>query len=409
MGGGLAGIVCARKLNRAGVSVVLIEGENALGGRLRTHEVDGFKIDRGFQVFFTAYPHVKIELDWRKLDLGFFVPGCSVWDGAKFHEIRGDDEIATLFSPWLPLQDKMRMLTFNAEIQKSEYRDIWSADDETAERYLLSSGFTPKFLDRFIRPFFGGIFLDRSLQTSSRMFRFVWKMLLEGRSGVPAQGMGAIPALIAADIPSSSMRLCEKVSSLVREGEKVTGVKLAGGEIVEAEAVVIATEAPEAARLAGLPTPAGSYSSITVSFDAPEPITKDPMLLLNGPAYGRVNHVVDVSQAAPSYAPKGRHLIAATVLGEAAESDLVLAGNVKSEIQAWLPKAKVSSWRPLKVDRISFAQMAQPAGFGETLPLNETKTPGLFFAGEFTTYSSIDGAVLSGQQAAEAVIGRISR
>ncbi len=409
VGGGLAGIVCTRRLNRAGVPVVLVESQDALGGRLRTAEIDGFKIDRGFQVYFTAYPHAKVELDWRKLDLGFFIPGCSVWDGGKFHEVRSDDEIATLFSPWLPLQDKFRMLSYNAEIQKSEYRDIWSADDTTTENDLLTAGFTPKFLDRFVRPFFGGIFLDRSMQTSSRMFRFVWKMLLEGRIGLPAQGMQAIPTMMAADIPSSSIRLNEKVSGLVRDGEKVTGVKLASGEVIEAEAVVIATEAPEAARLAGLNTPTGSHSSITVSFDAPEPITKYPLLLLNGPGFGRVNHVVDVSLAAPSYAPKGRHLISATVLGTAAEGDLALAGNVKSEIQGWLPKANVSAWRPLKVDRISYAQMAQPAGFGDDLPLNETKTPGLYFAGEFTTYSSIDGAILSGQQAAETILGRITR
>lgn len=409
VGGGLAGIVCARKLNRAGVPVVLVESQSALGGRLQTVEVDGFKIDRGFQVFFTAYPHAKIELDWRKLDLGFFIPGCSVWDGGRFHEVRSDDEIATLFSPWLPLQDKLRMLSYNAEIQKSEYRDIWSAEDGTAEKDLLTAGFTPKFLDRFVRPFFGGIFLDRSMQTSSRMFRFVWKMLLEGRIGVPAQGMQAIPALMASDIPSSSIRLNEKVSGLLREGEKVKGIKLVSGEEIEAEVVVIATEAPEAARLAGLATPTGSLSSITVSFDAPEPITKDPLLLLNGPAFGKVNHVVDVSLAAPSYAPKGRHLISATVLGSSAESDLALAGNVKSEIQTWLPKDKVSAWRPLRVDRISYAQMAQPAGFGDDLPENETKTPGLYFAGEFTTYSSIDGAILSGQQTADSVLGRITR
>lgn len=409
VGGGLAGIVCTRRLNRAGVPVLLVESQDALGGRLRTAEIDGFKIDRGFQVYFTAYPHAKVEIDWRKLDLGFFIPGCSVWDGSKFHEVRSDDEIATLFSPWLPLQDKFRMLSYNAEIQKSEYREIWAAEDTTAENDLLTAGFTPKFLDRFVRPFFGGIFLDRSMQTSSRMFRFVWKMLLEGRIGLPAQGMQAIPTMMAADIPSSSIRLNEKVSGLVREGEKVTGIKLASGEVIEAEAVVIATEAPEAARLAGLNTPTGSLSSITVSFDAPEPITKYPLLLLNGPGFGRVNHVVDVSQASPSYAPKGRHLISATVLGTASESDLSLAGNVKSEIQGWLPKANVSAWRPLKVDRISYAQMAQPAGFGDGLPLNETKTPGLYFAGEFTTYSSIDGAILSGQQAAETILGRITR
>jgi len=409
VGGGLAGIVCARRLNRAGVPVQLLESEDSLGGRLRTSEVDGFKIDRGFQVFFTAYPHVKIELDWRKLNLGFFVPGCSVWDGKRFHEVRNDDELSMAFSSWLPMQDKMRMLSFNSELKKLEFREIWSEEDAAASDSLLDAGFTQKFLDRFARPFFGGIFLDRSLQVSSRMFRFVWKMLIEGRIGLPAEGMQAIPRMIASDIPDSAIRLSSKVSELIRTGSEVTGVRLTNGEVVEAQAVVLATEAPAASRLSGLPAPKGCLSSATVSFDAPEPIGTEPILLLNGPGWGQVSHLVDSSLVCPSYAPKGRHLMTATVLGATSGDDLSFARAVQSELKSWLPKANLDAWRPLKVDRIHYAQMPQPVGFMDSLPAETTKTPGLFFAGEYTTYSSIDGAVLSGQRAADAIFSSLSR
>lgn len=409
VGGGLAGIVCARRLNRAGVPVQLLESEDSLGGRLRTAEVDGFKIDRGFQVFFTAYPHVKIEIDWRKLNLGFFVPGCSVWDGKRFHEVRNDDELAMLFSSWLPMQDKMRLLGFNGEMKKLEYRDIWAEEDLSASESLLQAGFTQKFLDRFARPFFGGIFLDRSLQVSSRMFRFVWKMLMEGRIGLPSEGMQAIPKMIASDIPDSVIRLGSKVTELVRSGAEVVGVKLASGEVIEAQAVVLATEAPAASRLSGMPAPKGCLSSATVSFDAPEPVSTEPILMLNGPGWGQVSHLVDSSLAAPSYAPKGRHLMTATVLGATQGDDLAFARSVQAELKSWLPKANVEGWRPLRVDRIHYAQMPQPVGFMEALPSEATKTAGLFFAGEFTTYSSIDGAVLSGQRAADAVFSSLAR
>lgn len=409
VGGGLAGIVCARRLNRAGVPVQLLEAEEALGGRLRTIEVDGFKIDRGFQVFFTAYPHVKIELDWRKLNLGFFVPGCSVWDGKKFHEVRNDDDLAMLFSSWLPMQDKMRLLSFNGELKKLEFRDIWAEEDSTAQESLLQAGFTPKFLDRFARPFFGGIFLDRSLQISSRMFRFVWKMLMEGRIGLPAEGMQALPRMIASDLPDSVVRTGARVTELVRKESQVTGIKLASGEVIEAQAVVLATEAPSASRLSGIPAPKGSLSSATVSFDAPEPVTTEPMLLLNGPGWGQVSHLVDSSLASPTYAPKGRHLMTATILGSPSGDDYSLARSVQTELKSWLPKANLDAWRPLRVDRIHYAQMPQPVGFMESLPSEATKTPGLFFAGEFTTYSSIDGAVLSGQRAADAVLSSLAR
>ena len=50
VGAGLAGLSCAVMLERAGLSVRLLEAEDAPGGRIRTDQVEGFRLDRGFQL-----------------------------------------------------------------------------------------------------------------------------------------------------------------------------------------------------------------------------------------------------------------------------------------------------------------------------------------------------------------------
>ena len=56
VGAGLAGLTCARVLAESGAAVTLFEASDGVGGRVRTDTVDGFLLDRGFQVYFTAYP-----------------------------------------------------------------------------------------------------------------------------------------------------------------------------------------------------------------------------------------------------------------------------------------------------------------------------------------------------------------
>lgn len=403
VGGGLAGLVCARTLQRAGIPAIIFERDHALGGRLQTDSVDGFRLDRGFQVHFEAYPYARQEL--RQSDLKFrpFRAGAVIFDGEKLATIDRNRPLLMAFSTFLSLGDKLRMLKWSLTAARMTVEECRALPETSAEAYLKSLGFSSQFLERFARPFFGGVFLDRSLRISARQLAFVFKMISEGQVSVPAGGIAAIPAQIAADLAEGTVRLGTPVSGLVRDGDRVVGIELLSGEVVPASAVVVATESDVAARLTGLPLPKDHLASTCVYFEAPIPPIADPYLVLNA-AEGRVNEVVPVSVVDPSVAPSGKHLVSATLLGEALEDDRTLGEQVKAEVAHWFPHGRVDQWRLLKVYRVRYAQMAQPPGFAGELSGAKTAIPGLYLSGEFTTNSSIDGALEAGQLTAKAVL-----
>lgn len=258
----------------------------------------------------------------------------------------------------------------------------------------MQRGFTQAFLDDFARPFFGGIFLDRSLDVSANMFRFVWKMLDAGKTGFPALGIGEIPNQIAAEI--SDLRLGQRVTRVTPDS-----VSLQTGETIEAERVVVAVDPRNlAGLLPSAPTPT-FRASTCIYFEAEFPPVDRPILVLNGTGRGQVAEVVPCSVVSPKLAPEGKHLVSVTVLGEPNHDDKFLSEDVEYELQAWFPKVNVPAWRLLKVYRIRHAQLRQDPGFMPEAPI--TEIGGVIVAGEAVSMSSIEGAVQSGLRAAEAV------
>lgn len=399
VGAGIAGLVCARRLEQAGVNILLLDSGNAPGGRMRTDDVDGFRLDRGFQVYFESYPNARLELNESELHLRTFEPGCLVFDGKRMREVHRENLIQTVLSRWLPISDMMRLHQIGDELDQLTPEQVWGLPDQSVEEFLASRNLSKIAIDRFIRPFFGGVFLDRSLDVSCLPFAFYWQMLDRGPAAIPANGMQAIPDQIAAGIRRESMRFGVRVDSLIRKDGKVCGVKLESGEVIDAESVIIATDQPSCSRLTGVGTAQTGKSCTTVHFAASEKLTEEAILVVNGAEGGRVNHVACMSVVSKSLASHGQHLVSATILETPNEADQLLADSVRYELRSWFPNQKVELWRPLRVDRIPYAQMPQPVGFRNHLP-NINPEPGLILAGEHTTYAGIDGAVLSGQQAA---------
>ncbi|MEM1063533.1 MAG: FAD-dependent oxidoreductase, partial [Planctomycetota bacterium] len=243
VGAGVAGLTCAKVLHEAGVPVVVLEASDGVGGRVRTDEVDGFKLDRGFQVLLTAYPQAREHLDYEALDLRPFEPGSliRVPDRDDFARLvdpwrRPKHTLATATAPVGSLLDKLRIALFRSDCGRRAIDRIFASPEaKSAETLGETAGFSPAMIDRFFRPFFGGIFLETKLATSDRMLRFVFKMFAEGYAALPAEGMGTIPRQLASRLPEGAVRLDSPVASLA--GDHVV---TSAGERLDAAAVVVA-------------------------------------------------------------------------------------------------------------------------------------------------------------------------
>jgi phytoene dehydrogenase-like protein len=304
-----------------------------------------------------------------------------------------------LFSGVGTLMDKVRVVRLRSQVLQGPIEEIFQRAEQSTLRALQDRRFTSKFIDSFFRPFLGGIMLDNQLAVSSRMFEFVFRMLSEGDTAVPANGMGAIPEQLAANLPAGSVRLSSTVSEI--EG---TSVVLESGERVEASAVVVACEGPVAARLLKQQRIVASRSVTTVYLSSNEPPMDEPILVLGGSGRGVVNNLAVMDRVAPSYAPAGKSLVSVTVLGNAMRDDAVLVKNVKGQLKRWFGLA-VDEWRVVRIYRIEHAQPSVASLHWENDP---RVAPGLYQCGDHLTSPSIQGAMLSGRLAAEAVLADAS-
>ncbi len=402
VGAGLAGLTCAKVLNEKNVDVSVFEASDGVGGRVRTDERGGFLLDRGFQVYFTAYPAARRHLDHERLDLRRFDPGAVVHRGRK-RDVLSDpvrdpgSAISGLLSDAATFGDKTKTLSRSVAAGEEAAGSVGGVGEERTSTFdhLRATGFSDGIVENFFRPFYGGIFLDRSLGTSSRVFRFTFSMMAKGETTVPAKGIGEIPKQLAAHLPYGSIHLETPVEELLRDGGRVVGVKANGGEH-EADAVIIATEAPAAAKLAGAKVPEGAVGEVCVYYEM-SGAGDGGKIGLGADDGSFFNNAQEMSAVSDEYAPSGRKLMSAVALDAFDFSDEEIYRKGIAELSDWHPNA---DFRPLAIYRIPYCQFAQPPGVHETLPENRTKTPGLLLAGEYTEDSSINGSMLSGEKAA---------
>jgi protoporphyrinogen oxidase len=406
VGAGLAGLTCAKVLGERGAEVAVFEASDGVGGRVRTDEHDGFLLDRGFQVYFTSYPVSKKHLDYGALDLRAFDPGAAIHRGPESSVLSDPFRdpkalVPSLLSDAATLGDKLRTLDLAARTVRggiSAGAENGEPDTSTLE-YLRASGLSERYIDSFFRPFYGGIFLNRGLSTSARVLRFTLRMLATGSTVVPALGMGGIPHQLASRLPEDAVSLNSPVEALLREGERVVGVRVAGEEH-EADAVVVATDAPAAGTLTGEAVPEGAVGEVCLYYET-DGLGSGKKILLNAKDGAFVNNAVEISNVSEKYAPPGRHLLSAVALTGLDLPDEELYRRGIEDLSRWYPGA---DFRPLALYRIPYGQFAQPPGIHDSLPENGTQTPGLVLAGEYTEDASINGSMLSGEKAAEAVL-----
>ncbi len=400
IGAGLAGLTCARRLQAGGVSCVVLEAGDAVGGRVRTDIVEGFRLDRGFQVFLTAYPTARAWLDYGQLQLRPFAAGSRVRCDGVMHEVSDPWREprawwATLRAPVGSLADKVRIATLRRAARRGTLAELWARPETTALAALRAHGFSERMIERFLRPWFGGIFLDQELETSSRMLEFVFRMFAEGHAALPAAGMQAIPEQLAAGLSAGTVRLGARVKRV-----ETGAIFLESGEHFTARQIVVATENAGAEAL--LPEVAAPRwrATTTIYFAAGQSPLSAPMLVLNGEGRGYVNNLVVLSEVAPRYAPAGQALVAVSVLGDPALVERALVERVREELKAWFG-AKVADWRWLRSYRLPRALPARMP----LAPLAPVEVrPGVWIAGDGRISASIEGAMESGEAVAEEIL-----
>jgi len=404
IGAGMAGLSCALHLDAAGVPVHVFEASDEIGGRVRTDVVNGYLLDRGFQVYLDAYPETGHLLDLGRLELRTFEPGALIYQGGRLHRLmdifrRPGATLQSIRAPIGSLLDKARVGLLRNRILNSSMESIATRPDQKTEDYLKNAGFSEAMIDHFFRSFYGGIFLEHELQTSSRMFEFTFKMFARGSAALPAKGMGEIPKQLAARLPAGCLRLNCPVHR-IEKGKII----LENGESFEGSTVVIATNAKQAARLVPefkAQAPAWRPAT-TLYFNAPVSPVNEPIICLNGEGRGRVNSVCVLSDASPAYAPEGRALVSVSVLGIHNSGGLEQA--VRDELNAWFGNC-VEDWHHLRTDQIEEALPEQrPEDGGPRkgfLQFEDT-----WICGDHALSASIEGAVVSGKRVAEAISQR---
>ncbi len=400
VGAGLAGLSCAVALHEAGVAVRVVEASDGVGGRVRTDHVDGYTLDRGFQVALTAYPEMHRQLDMDALDLRAFDPGALVWRDGKGSVVgdpfrRPSTAFATATAPIGSMLDKARIGLLRHRLRSVHPVQLLRGDDTSTRDALADAGFSDTIVDRFFRPLVGGIQLDPELADSRRMFDIIFRMLADGDSAVPAAGMQAIPDQLAARLPSDAIEFGARAVATTDRT-----VMVEGGNEQPAAAVVVATEGPVAADLLGLP-PVVSKSVGAVYFSAPEPPIDSKFVVLDGTGRGPVLNVAVMSNVAPTYAPPGRHLVVAAMPGHVGDT---IVDDARAQLRSWWG-AQVDAWDHVSTYRIAHGQPGQRPPFD---PKQRVELPdGRFVCGDHRDTASIQGAMYSGRRAALAVAAAI--
>lgn len=403
IGAGLAGLACARRLTQSSLTCTVLEASDGIGGRIRTDRVEGFQLDRGFQVLLTGYPEVRKRLNFATLDLMPFHTGALIRYAGRFHVMsdpfrRPQDLPQMLLGPIGSVADKFRMLRVRRNaLQQSLSSDVRDPARPTRD-VLQAYGFSDTMVTHFFRPFLSGVFLETELRTPCWIFELVWGAFCRGATALPRDGMGAIAQQLAAPLPPETIRLNQAVQHI--QGSSVV---LESGEQLTGDVLVVATDEATAARLRGEHgANTSARGSRTLYFDAPTAPQRGPWLIVNGESTGLVRTLCVLSEAAPSYAPMGRALISVTTTAQIGAHDDVPQA-VKLFLHSWFG-SQVDEWRHLRTDHI---QGALPP-IDLLLPENRAASPrvaeGLYLCGDYRESGTLDGALLSGRKAAEVVL-----
>ena len=399
IGGGISGLIAARVLEEHGLSATIIEATDRLGGRVKTDVVDGYSLDHGFQVLLTAYPAAKKYLDFDALELQEFLPGSAIFKNGK-QKIIGDPLrnlsllLPTLFSGIGTVNDKLKILALNRRLKKKSIQNIFAEKEQTTRVYLENIGFSEAIITNFFTPFFSGIFLENKLDTSSRMFEFVYKMFGEGNAALPKDGIQAIPKQLFEKLKSTTCVFNTKVKS-VENGS----IKLESGETLKSNFTIIATQA--SGLVSNLKNQATLWKSCdTLYFEVAKREIKKPLIGLIAMHNALINNIFYHTSLQTS-ATATKELLSVTVIDKQNLTNKQLVTEVQKELKEL---CNIDSCTFIKQYNIPMALPNLQDIQYEMLPSETRLTETIFLAGDTQLNGSLNAAMIAGERAALEVI-----
>lgn len=399
IGAGISGLIAAHHLEEAGFSPTIIESEDRIGGRLKTDEVEGFLLDRGFQVMLTAYPEVKRYLDVNALNLKTFRPGAHVHTRTqhfRFVDPRREPAqiVRSVLSPLGVLADKVKMTRLGLQLQSANPEECFKGyESKPTIDYLRDLGFTEQIIERFFRPFFGGIFLEQELDTPAAMFRFIFKMFGSGSAALPTGGIEAIPKQLAKKLNKTTFRFNQKVKHT--DGQTIT---FEDGSTEKCDAVIIACPAEKIVN--GLEGQTENWKSTTnLYYYSSRRLRENRLINIVFDPTSTINTFCCLDEVNPVYKgdKKGGSLISITLksaLGTEeniaqAEQDLLRHSRLPSDALTFLKRYDIQQALP-RLSNVAYDQ----------LPSQSRLTEKIFLAGDQQLNGSLDAAMKSGRAAA---------
>ena len=400
IGAGIAGLTCAKYLKDRGIQSLILEASDSIGGRVRTDVYEGYLLDRGFQILLTAYPETQRLLNYDSLDLKAFKSGAVIRDNQN-------NDFSIMANPFKEPTKIWSSLTSNVGTFADKVRvlrlilDNYNVQEEVFENqgiptieYLRKYGFSEKMIQQFFKPFFGGVFLENELSTSSNFFKYVFGKFYEGDAVIPAKGIEQIAKQIEKMLYIGTVKLNTKVVKI--DGNRVY---LENGDKLYGEKVILATDGFHADKLLEKNTNRKFNSTTCTYFSADRSPIKEKMLVLNPNRASLIHNMCVPSDVAPFYAPFGKTLISVSTQGFKPENEVELAKNIQKELTTWYGK-EVADWQHLKTYYIPQAlPNFNNNQSGKNLKINDI----LYQCGDATAYPSLNAAMSTGRKVAEMI------
>lgn len=399
IGAGISGLVAARTLEKQGHAPVILESTATPGGRVKTDMESGVIYDHGFQVLLTAYPQAQKHLDFDRLNLNRFRPGALIFSGGRSQRI-GDPlrDLSSLF-PTLTskvgtLWDKWKIFQLSSGLKQKSLESIFTAPEQTTRQYLEAYGFTEQLIASFFKPFFGGIFLEDALQTSSRMFEFTFKMFSEGYAALPDSGIGAISEQLVEGLQNTTLKYNQQVKQV-----KSGSVVLKDGKELPSRATLVTVPFnPETGALGE--TPVTWERCDNLYFSVTKKTFEEGIIALVADPDALINNL---------YFPFGQEMegypvLSVTVVKDHTLDQTGLIQQVGEDLKRYCGIETRSFLKHYAIEK------ALPRRRDLKMNLLEPRSPefeNVFLAGDYLLNGSLNAAMASGEAAAEALVSSL--